>query len=185
MLHDLRPLRDFGLTPGTFYAVHILPQIDTIMIFLITSLPPASEGWGKVIFSVCSHLWGGGYPISGLVGGVPHPRSGWGGTPSQVWVGGTRSQVWMVGGKWGTPTMTGWGTSTMTGWGTPHCDWMGYPHHDWIGYHPTMTGWGTPTMTAWGTPPPTSIASTCCVAGGMPVAFTQEDFLVQLNAVQC
>ena len=38
-------------------------------------LPPASEGWGKVIFSVCSHLQGGGYPISGLRG-VPHLRSG-------------------------------------------------------------------------------------------------------------
>ena len=23
----------------------------------ITFLPPASEGWGKVMFSVCSHLW--------------------------------------------------------------------------------------------------------------------------------
>ena len=42
---------------------------------------------------------------------------------------------------------------TMTGWGTPHHDWMGYP-------------------------PITSIASTCYVAGGMPLAFTQEDFLV-------
>ena len=33
-----------------------------------------------------------------------------------------------------------------------------------------MTGWGTPT----------SIAGTCYAAGGMPLAFTQEDFLVYL-----
>ena len=46
--------------------------------------------------------------------------------------------------------MTGWATPpTMTGWGTPHHDWMAYP------------------------PPPTSIASTCYAAGGMPLAFTQ------------
>ena len=54
---------------------------------------------GKVIFSVCPHLPGGGR--------VPHLRSEWGGypisglgrggTPSQVWVGGTPSQVWVVG----------------------------------------------------------------------------------------
>ena len=45
-------------------------------------LPPASEGWGKVIFSVCSHLWGGGrYPIRGLAwrGGGGYPVSGLGG----------------------------------------------------------------------------------------------------------
>ena len=50
---------------------------------------PPSKGWGKVIFSVCSHLrrggtpsqvWVGGYPISGLGRGVPGPRSG--GVPS-------------------------------------------------------------------------------------------------------
>ena len=38
------------------------------------------------------------------------------------------------------------------------------------------------TRTGWGTPPPpirqSSIASTCYAAGGMPLAFTQEDFLV-------
>ena len=66
-------------------------------------LPPASEGWGKVLFSVCLsvHISGGGYPSQ--VWGGPHPRSGqggypipglgWGGTPSQVWTGGT-PQTW-------------------------------------------------------------------------------------------
>ena len=67
------------------------------------------------------------------------------------------------GGTQGTPPpwLDGVPPSTMTGWGTPHHDWMGYsPNHDWMGY------------------PPTSIASTCCVAGGMPLALTQENFLV-------
>ena len=32
-------------------------------------LPPASEGWGKVMFSVCSHIWGGGGQVQ-LPGGV-------------------------------------------------------------------------------------------------------------------
>ena len=43
---------------------------------------------------------GEGYPIPGLdEGGVPHPKSGQGGT-----LGYPRpSQVWMVGGTWGTP----------------------------------------------------------------------------------
>ena len=49
--------------------------------FLVESclLQPASEGRGMVIISVCSHLWGRGYPVPGLdMGEVPHPRSGWG-----------------------------------------------------------------------------------------------------------
>ena len=44
-----------------------------------------------------------------------------------------------------------------------------HPGQVWIGRYPPMTGWGTP--------PPTSIASTWYAAGGMPLAFTQEDFL--------
>ena len=74
-------------------------------------LPLACEVRGKVMFwheSVCLSTLAGG--------GVPHPRSGVGGYPGQVFTG-------------------------------------------------------------WGTPPP-SIASTCYAAGGMPLAFTQEDFLV-------
>ena len=73
----------------------------------------------------------------------------------------------------------------MTGWGTPH-HWMGFPHHDWMGHPhpPTMTGWGTPHHDWMGYPPsPTSIASTCYPAGGMPLAFTQEDFLVYVKII--
>ena len=77
-------------------------------------LPTASEGWGKVMFSVCPHLgwvsrvpppppirsgWGYppsdlergnlGYPPSDLDGGYPgypHVRPGWGGYPDGEWV---------------------------------------------------------------------------------------------------
>ena len=91
---------------------------------------------------------------------------------------------------WGTPLVrTGWGNSPLarTGWGTPS---------------PARTGWGTPlakigwvpppwpgldgvppTRDWMGTPPSTrqsSTASTCYAAGGMPLAFTQEDFLVDI-----
>ena len=51
-----------------------------------TFLPPASEGWGKVLFSVCLsvHISGGvpvsdpgrGLPVSGLRGHGPSSRSG-------------------------------------------------------------------------------------------------------------
>ena len=49
----------------------------------------------------------------------------------------------------------------------------------WGNPPPARSGWcggGTPS-----TPPPigqSSIVSTCYAAGGMPLAFTQEDFLV-------
>ena len=152
-------------------------------------LPPASEGWEKVIFSLCvsvhTSMGGGGVPQPGLdgggypsqvwmVGGVPQQgldggggtsaRSGWWGVPpSQVWMVGVPGQVL---GTPHHPDLAGVPPPTMTGWGTPHHDWMGYP--------PTMTGWGTPHHD----PPPPSIASTCYAAGDMPLAFTQEDFLV-------
>ena len=100
----------------------------------------------------------GGYPISGLDGGgYPPTRSGWWGRyPIRGLDGRGRppSQVWMMG--WGVPPSQVW----MVG-GTPHLGsgWWGVP---WV-------------------PPPmrqSSIASTCYAAGGVPLAFTQEDFLV-------
>ena len=130
----------------------------------------------------------GGNPISGPggrvsllgPGGVPHPADR--GTPSQVQVGGT-------------PHLDlGWSPSPPR----PRLDRVP-PVQNWMGYPPSKTGWGTPipsiqdcmgytpllARTGWGTPPPptsirrqSSIASTCYMAGGMPLAFTQEDFLV-------
>ena len=109
----------------------------------------------------------GGYPIQGLMWGILWPGldggrypipGGWG-YPGQVWiVGGTQGtplgQVWMVGGY------------LIPGVGVP-----------WPGLDGGGGTWGNPPY------PPTrqsSIASTCYAGGGMPLAFTQEDFLVFL-----
>ena len=122
---------------------------------------------------------GGGVPQPGLDGGgVPWPGLDGGGVPGvlfSVCTWGT-PPPWLDGvppparsGWWGVPP-------TMTGWGTPH--------HDWLRYPPIMTGLGTLPPLPWldgGNPPPTTttnIVSTCYAAGGMPLAFTQEDFLV-------
>ena len=137
------------------------PSAFSLMALIIVLLPPASEGWGKVIFSVCSHLPGGG---------VPRPRSmGRCGTAFQVWmVGGylgyPPGQVWMVGvggGTWGTPL-------ARSGWGYPppfRSGWWGgtqfipQPGLDGISSPPARSGWlggtcGTPptNRTGWGTP---------------------------------
>ena len=103
-------------------------------------------------------VWDGGggvLPQLDLDGGVPRPvLDGGGGVyPSQVMVGGV-PRPGLDGGGGGFP-----------GYPRPSLDGGGY-----LGYPPTMSGWGYP-------PPPT-IASTCYAAGGMPLAFTQEDFLV-------
>ena len=142
----------------------------------------ASEGWGKVLFSVCQFtLWRGrphlvdrGDPIPGLDGGVPHPRSGQGGYPIPGLDGGTLSCWW--GG--GVPhPRSGQG-------GTPSCWWSGgYPskirmevlqgtprQQDGVPSHPGLDGVTPPQPSAgWGIPRP---------AGGVPLAFTQEDFRV-------
>ena len=167
---------------------------------------PHSEGMGKVMFSqasVRSHLRGGGgavpnprsrkggYPIPGLDQEgypillmrweVPHPRSGWGGTSSQVWTGGTPSLL-----RGGTPIQDqdGGGTLVKTWWGYPpsKTGWGTPPIQDWMGSPLCKTGWGIPPLskTGWGTPPPclVSKASTCYPAGSVPLAFRQEDFFV-------
>ena len=103
-------------------------------------------------------LDGGGYPVL-MVGGSTPARSEWLGVPRVsprpgLDGGGTPSQVWMVGGTWGNPP--------------PSLDGVP-PHHDWMGYPPPWLD---------EVPPSTSIESTCYMAGGMPLAFMQEDFLV-------
>ena len=146
------------------------------------------------IFTLCvsPHLdWGRGqYPIPGLDGGgtlgIPLARTRWG-TPRSGLDGGTLP-----------PARTGRGT-------TPGQDWMGYPSpsQDWMGLsHLARTGWGIPPppgLDGLHTPPSqlgldgitpapirqSSIASTCYAAVGMPLAFTQEDFLVYLFIYFC
>ena len=128
------------------------------------------------------HLADRGVPHPRSGQGVPHPRSGgypiqlMGDTPSKVWTGGgTLSQIWMgipySRSRWGTPHL-GWGTIHLDlGWGTPP------PPGPVMGYPPGMYHPPPP-------PPPirkqSSIASTSYVTGGMPLAFTQEDFLVYI-----
>ena len=107
--------------------------------------------------------------------GYPHPADGVGIPPSS-WQG--RLPIWPIGRVppiWPmevvpiwlmgvTPVKARWGTPPVrTGWGYP----LGW---DWT---PIRTGWGF-------LPPPrqSSIASTCYAAGGVPLVFTQEDFLV-------
>ena len=103
--------------------------------------------------SVCSPS-GGGTPSQ--VWGVPHPRSGWS-TPPDL--------------RWDTPLDLRWGTPPRPRTGYPPRPEMGYPP-------PARSGWGTSPRPEVGYPPPPSIASTFYAAGGMPLAFTQEDFLV-------
>ena len=146
-------------------------------------LPPASEGWGKVLFSVCQST-----------------LAGWGDTPSQVWPGG-----YPMG--WGTPQTwdrvppppdLGWGTPLRPGMAVPPSDlgWChpssagpgmgytpgpgtGYPSQTWDWVPPWTWDGVLPPGPGTGYPPP-RIAITCSgyAAGGIPLAFTQEDFLV-------
>ena len=107
------------------------------------------------------------HPRSGWWGRVPHPRSGQGGIlhPRSGWGGGYAIR----GLDGGVPhPRSGW-------WGfTPHPGLDGVPH--WPGLD------GVPSHDCNGYAPPpirqSSIASTCYAVGGMPLAFTQEDFLV-------
>ena len=117
------------------------------------------------------------YPIPGLDRGVLHPADGGGeGYPIPGLDGGYR--ILLMGGyphqrldevpppqsksKWGNSRLsrTGWGPIPWVK------EWLGYPPliEDWMGYPPPISQ--------------SSIASTCFAADGMPLAFTQEDFLV-------
>ena len=117
-------------------------------IHISNLLSPAFEGWQKVIFSVCSHLAG-------------VPPSSWWGTPILP--------------NGGYPILTDKGAvppSFLTR-GTPIWLTGGYLHL--AGYPPVRTGWGYPL-------PPvrrhSSRVSTCYGTGCMPLASTQEDFLI-------
>ena len=167
----------------------------------------ARSGWwgGGVPSQV--YMVGRGYPSQvWMVGGTRGIPQGQVWMVGGTW-GNPQGQVWMVRVTW-VPLHHHWMAypppsldgvpPTITGWGTPHHHWIGYPPSldrvppPWLdrvppldGVPPTMTGWGTPhmtgwvpSMTGWGTPP--TIASTCYAAGGMPLRFRQEDFLVYL-----
>ena len=115
----------------------------------LTFLPPASEGWGKVMFSVCSY-WGGGVSPAG--GGV---RSSWPG-------GGGVSQLGGSG-----PAGQGGGSGPAS-WGGVRSNWPG-------GVRSSQQGGGVRSSQRGG-----GVSILRPLAGGMPLAFTQEDFLVYL-----
>ena len=139
-------------------------------------LHPADGGG----YSIPDLDWGvphpadGGYPIPGLNRGysIPGPDRRYpillvGGYPIQSWMGGTPPQVWMG---------EGYPMSGLDG---------GYPIllvKTWWGYPLSKTGWSTPTIQDWMGYPPAhqeiSIVSTCYAAGGVPLSFTQQSFLL-------
>ena len=108
-------------------------------------LPPASEGRGKVIFSVCLSVHtrgGGGLPHPADGGLVPHPADGGGGVPHPADGGGVPHPA--DGG--GYPSAGGHPPSGgAPAWGTPPS--RGAPAQ---GTPPYRSRWGVP----WGTPPP-------------------------------
>ena len=98
----------------------------------------------------------GGYPPSDLARGYPCRGGGSPtlGTPCQTWLGGTPA--------WGTPPQVP--PLDLAG-GDLIYPTSGTPCQTWPGGYPC---WGVPHL-GW---------STCYAAVGMPLAFTQEDFLV-------
>ena len=112
--------------------------------------------------------------------GTPLARSGWWRVPEvPPWPGLDGWKGWW-GDTWGTPQ-----PGLDGGWYSPGQVWMvGVPR---VHTQPGLDGGGVhqvlPCQDWMGTSPPTpirqsSIASTCYSANGMPLAFTQEDFLV-------
>ena len=169
-------------------------------IFSLSTLAGGGGGRGTP-----SQIWGDTPSQVWMVGrGVPHPRSGWWGggfpIPSPGWGGGVYPIPGLDGGRvprvTPPPARSGW-------WGVPHprSGWWGVPPlpgldggGGYVGYPPPGQVWmvGCTPSQVWmvgvhrvpPTPHPpireTSIASTCYAAGGVPLAFTQEDFLVSL-----
>ena len=83
--------------------------------------------------------------------------------PSQVRIEGTPIPGQDRG---GTPSQVRIGVPPLAGWGYPLVSTMGVP--------PVQV----PGQDRWSTPNWNTIVCTCDAAGGMPLTFTQEDFLV-------
>ena len=110
-------------------------------LFTVCLLPRASEGWGKVIFSVCMSVY------------------------TQVGGGGTTARSQSEMGVGVTPILPDRGVPQPGqdgGTPPPRLDWMGYM----LAPLPTRQS---------------SNESICYAMGGMPLGFTQEDFLSRVN----
>ena len=117
--------------------------------------------------------WGVPHPRSGW--GVPHPRSGWRGVPRPEM--GYPPKTW----DWVPPSQT-WDEVP------PSQTWDGVPTQTWDRVPPSPQTWngvpprhgtGYPPAHGTGYPPQTDQHSEhLYAAGGMPLAFMQEDFLV-------
>ena len=136
------------------------------------------------IFSLFTHAAGEGYPVPGVDGGG-------GGTPYQVWIVG----VLHPRSGWEVPHPADGGGTTISGLdegSTPillRGSGQGLPWStllplrlDGITPPPPLALCPSPSLSPVRPPAPIrrqiSIGSTCYVAGGMPLAFMQEDFLV-------
>ena len=117
-----------------------------------------------VIVSVCPHLWRGVPHLRS--GGVPHPRSGRGGSTPVSRMG---YPLYRPGMRW-VPQ----GTSPH-----PRLDGVLSPHQQ-SGVPPCPRQDGVPSHPILDEVPPTPISktNTCYAAGGVPLVFTQENFLV-------
>ena len=117
-------------------------------------LPPASEGWGKVIVSVCVsvHTWG--WVPQPADGGYPHLRSGWGGGyPIPGLDGGGYPISHPAYGGYPIPGLDGGGYPLpRSGQGVPHPAYWGVPHLG-RGSPRSWKGEGVPTWEG-STPPP-------------------------------
>ena len=79
-------------------------------------LPPASEGWGKVMFSVCLHL-GGGVSPAGWGGGGSGPAGRGGGGSGPAGRGGDQVSQPMGGGGSGQVSQPTGGGGVRSSWG--------------------------------------------------------------------
>ena len=131
--------------------------------------PHPKDGEGNV-FSLSAPGWGGGYPYPIMFCNISQNAMAQplGGLPCQVQPGG--------GYRGGGHTPPARSAGGVPGRGVP---WQGgtqvrYP----LPPHPRQVSWGGGGYPAGGYPGQDNIGSTCYTAGGMPLAFTQEDFLV-------
>ena len=134
------------------------------------TLPGPARGvpcWGYPGGGVPCQVQPGGYPAGGtLVGGYP-ARSSWG-VPCQVQLGGVTLPSPAGGVPWlgvGVPCRGGY-----PGWGSTQLG----QHREYL-LHGGRSAGGYP---GGGGYPVRTTGSTCYTAGGMPLTFTQEDFLV-------